>query len=182
MSSVFKQFQKILSGLSLTAVTVATDDKVLIQDTSDSNNLKTVTAQSIADLGGGGGGGTVFGYYFDKFGIGTSTSYQPITMMYGNASETSSEARVKGRFPVAGTIQNLSVKMNTHPGGTVTVRIRKNGANGNSVANSTTTGLVQDTSNTDSVTTSDDINFSIVGTSSSTGAMFVVVTCEFVPS
>lgn len=44
--------QETLSGLSLTAVTVATDDKVLIQDTSDSNNLKTVTAQSIADLAG----------------------------------------------------------------------------------------------------------------------------------
>lgn len=35
---------------SLTAVTVATDDKVLIQDTSDSNAIKTVTTQSIADL------------------------------------------------------------------------------------------------------------------------------------
>lgn len=35
---------------SLTAVTPATDDKVVIRDTSDSDNLKTVTAQSIADL------------------------------------------------------------------------------------------------------------------------------------
>lgn len=35
---------------SLTAVTVATTDKVLIQDTSNSNALRTVTAQSIADL------------------------------------------------------------------------------------------------------------------------------------
>ena len=34
----------------LAAVTVATDDKVVIADTSDSNNPKTVTAQSIADL------------------------------------------------------------------------------------------------------------------------------------
>lgn len=42
--------QATLSGASFTAVTVATDDKILIQDTSDSNNLKTVTAQSIADL------------------------------------------------------------------------------------------------------------------------------------
>ena len=42
--------QAALSGASLTSVTVATDDKVLIQDTSDSNNLKTVTAQSIANL------------------------------------------------------------------------------------------------------------------------------------
>lgn len=43
-------YQVKLSGASLTAVTVATDDKVIIQDTSDSNNIKTVTAQSIADL------------------------------------------------------------------------------------------------------------------------------------
>jgi len=47
-------YQSIISGASLTAVTVATNDKVLIQDTSDSNNLKTVTAQSIADLASGG--------------------------------------------------------------------------------------------------------------------------------
>lgn len=38
-----------------TGVTAATDDYVLIGDTSDANNLKKVTAQSIADLGGGGG-------------------------------------------------------------------------------------------------------------------------------
>lgn len=35
---------------SLTGVTVATDDKVLIQDTSNGNALRTVTTQSIADL------------------------------------------------------------------------------------------------------------------------------------
>lgn len=46
-----------LDGATLTAATVATGDKVLIQDADDSDNLKTVTAQSIADLGGGGGGG-----------------------------------------------------------------------------------------------------------------------------
>lgn len=38
---------------SLTTATVATDDKVLIQDTSNSNALRTVTAQSIADLAAG---------------------------------------------------------------------------------------------------------------------------------
>lgn len=43
-----------LDGATITTATVATDDKVLIQDTNDSNNLKTVTAQAIADLGGGG--------------------------------------------------------------------------------------------------------------------------------
>ena len=40
-----------LDGVS--TATVATDDKVIIQDTSDSDALKTVTAQSIANLGGG---------------------------------------------------------------------------------------------------------------------------------
>lgn len=44
-----------LSGATLTAITVATGDKVLVQDADDSSNLKTVTAQSIADLAAGGG-------------------------------------------------------------------------------------------------------------------------------
>lgn len=43
-----------LDGATLTAATVASTDKVLVQDVDDSDNLKTVTAQSIADLGGGG--------------------------------------------------------------------------------------------------------------------------------
>ena len=42
--------QDTISGASLTSATVAANDKVLIQDTSNSNNLKSVTAQSIADL------------------------------------------------------------------------------------------------------------------------------------
>ncbi len=42
-----------LDGATLTSVTVATDDKVVIQDTSDSDNVKTVTAQDIADLASG---------------------------------------------------------------------------------------------------------------------------------
>jgi|GEM_PF-5873269 len=45
--------QDDLSGANLTAVTVASDDKVIIQDTSDSDNIKTVTAQDIADLSSG---------------------------------------------------------------------------------------------------------------------------------
>jgi hypothetical protein len=39
-----------LDGATITGATVATGDKVLIQDIDDSDNLKTVTAQSIADL------------------------------------------------------------------------------------------------------------------------------------
>lgn len=39
-----------LDGATITSATVATGDKVLVQDVDDSDNLKTVTAQSIADL------------------------------------------------------------------------------------------------------------------------------------
>lgn len=39
-----------LDGATLTGVTVAVGDKVLIQDVDDSDNLKTVTTQAIADL------------------------------------------------------------------------------------------------------------------------------------
>ena len=42
-------------------LTVAADDLVLIAHTSDSNNIKKVTAQSIGNLGGGGGGGSPAG-------------------------------------------------------------------------------------------------------------------------
>jgi len=45
--------QKNLSGVSLSSVVAATNDKVLIQDTSNSDNLRTVTIQDIADLAGG---------------------------------------------------------------------------------------------------------------------------------
>ena len=43
-------FQEDLSGAVLTAATVATGDKITGQDIDDSDNLKTFTAQSIADL------------------------------------------------------------------------------------------------------------------------------------
>lgn len=42
-----------LDGATITSATVAAGDKVLIQDVDDSDNLKYVTTQSIADLGGG---------------------------------------------------------------------------------------------------------------------------------
>lgn len=45
----------MLSGASLTSATVATGDKVLVQDADASDALKTVTAQSIADLASSGG-------------------------------------------------------------------------------------------------------------------------------
>lgn len=44
-----------LDGASIPSTTVAGGDKVLLQDISDSENIKVATAQEIADLGAGGG-------------------------------------------------------------------------------------------------------------------------------
>lgn len=46
-------YQAGISGLSISGSSIAADDKVLIQDTSNGNNLRQVTAQSIADLNPG---------------------------------------------------------------------------------------------------------------------------------
>jgi len=40
----------IISGYALTSVTVAANDKIVIQDTSNSDNVKSVTAQGVRDL------------------------------------------------------------------------------------------------------------------------------------
>ncbi|CAN0437375.1 unnamed protein product, partial [Scytosiphon promiscuus] len=39
-----------LDGATITTASISSSDKVLVQDDDDSDNLKTVTAQSIADL------------------------------------------------------------------------------------------------------------------------------------
>lgn len=81
-----------LDGATLTAVTVAGTDKVLVQDASDSSNLKTVTAQSIADLGGGGGGSTTNNYssiaapqLFNPDASGVSGDMDDFTLSSSNA-------------------------------------------------------------------------------------------------
>jgi hypothetical protein len=49
----YTNVEAALNGGTITSATVATGDKVLIQDIDDSDNLKVVTAQSIADLNSG---------------------------------------------------------------------------------------------------------------------------------
>jgi hypothetical protein len=75
--------QQTLSGLTITSATVATGDKVLIQDVDDSDNLKYVTAQSIADLASGGGTILAVNTSITETTT-TSTSYVTVT----NGSET----------------------------------------------------------------------------------------------
>ncbi len=70
-----------IAGNSYTAATVAANDKVLIQDTDDSNAVKTVTASSIAALGGGGGGSSISDADSDtKVDVETSSDADTISM------------------------------------------------------------------------------------------------------
>jgi hypothetical protein len=66
--------QQTLSGLAVSSATVATGDKVLIQDVDDSDNLKYVTAQSIADLAGVSGSGKVLQVLQTTFSSETSST------------------------------------------------------------------------------------------------------------
>ena len=63
-----------LDGATLTSVTVTGTDKVIIQDDSDSDSIKTVTAQAIADLGGGGGGGGLTSTVISDTTLGSTAS------------------------------------------------------------------------------------------------------------
>jgi hypothetical protein len=89
-----------LDGATLTAVTVASTDKVIVQDASDSDNIKTVTAQSIADLGGGGGGG-------DAEFIGT------FTVSGGNLTITGLNFTTYNKYVIA--IDGISVSGGSNP-------------------------------------------------------------------
>jgi len=89
-----------LDGATLDAVTVATDDKILIQDTSDGDTLKTVTAQSIADLAGAG--------ETKKVEILTIVSGD-ITAKYKDLAEVPATATAVQVTPVGGIPQEYTV-------------------------------------------------------------------------
>lgn len=72
----------ILSGATLTAATVASADKIIGQDADDSDNVKTFTAQDIADLAGGGGGvAPVDATYITQTPNATLTAEQALSLL-----------------------------------------------------------------------------------------------------
>lgn len=80
--------EDLISARALTSATVATDDKVLIQDTSGSDALKTVTAQSIADLAGAG--------YTDEEAQDAVGAMVDTTLVYTDATPLLSRAALTG--------------------------------------------------------------------------------------
>lgn len=88
----------------------------------------------------------------------------------GITTAASSEARVQITYRTAGVLSNLYVNCRTNSlNGTTTVRVRKNGGDGNQVVSitSSSTGTFEDTTNTDTIAAGDEINYSIVTAGSS---------------
>lgn len=108
-------------------------------------------------------------------GAGATQYYGVYTGTHQNSSV---EARVFTEAQTAGTFSNIFcyVSANAVSGGTSVLRFRKNTANGNqnvTIGNGVT-GQFEDTSNTDSVTTDDDLALSI--TAGTGGALTVRIT------
>ena len=71
----------LVSGATLTTTTIASDDLVMVQDSSDSFNLKSVTAQDIANLGPGGSAAPGDATFITQTPNGTLTNEQALSLL-----------------------------------------------------------------------------------------------------
>lgn len=100
-----------LDGASLTATTIATSDKVIFQDISDTDNIKTATAQSIADLA-----------------TDSRIFSQTVALSDETTALTTGTAKLTFRVPAAVTLTDVRASVTTAPTGSVlTVDINEGG-------------------------------------------------------
>lgn len=107
------------------------------------------------------------------------TRYVPVAASM--ALDITTEAPAQSTWRTASTLSGLYVKVTAYSlnSGNLTIRTRKNLANGNQSISATGTGEFEDLTNTDSVAAGDEINFSSVtgGTSGSVSVACVSVLC-----
>lgn len=120
-----------LNAATLTGVTVATGDLVLIKDISDSNALRSVTAQSIANLAAASSGPAVRAYRntsTQSISAATATKIQLNGESFDTASAFDSTTNYRfqpatsGYYQVTGTLYVTGTSL-----GTISCRIYKNG-------------------------------------------------------
>lgn len=96
----------------------------------------------------------------------TTTVYQPISGLcdFINSVENNANAKIQTDC----TLRYLFIQMPTRTIGTATVRLRKNGANGNSVISASSgTGMFEDLSGIDAITAGDNVCISAVASTAS---------------
>jgi hypothetical protein len=94
---------------------------------------------------------------------------------HGEQGLNTTDASAKHRFRKAGTLRSLFVNIVSNARTTNTlIRSRKNGADGNQLITigSGVTGLIEDTTNTDTIAVADDVNYSLT---TGTGTQNLVV-------
>lgn len=103
-------------------------------------------------------------------------------MLNGGSMQTTEEDRALTRAEEAGTASRLQWYQSTLSSGTTTIQFRNAGGNGNQVLSisSSTTGLAQDTTHSDSITAATDIDHKLSSTNSSGTGTFIAI--DFVGS
>jgi len=129
-------------------------------------------------------------------GTSTATSLAYNTIQYGvtcyaqlgqgrfsvDATIGATEANMQVTYRTAGTLSKLWVKVQTNSvNGNTTITVRKNAADGNMTVTfpASTTGIMRDTTNTDSVAAGDKLNFKIVSAGSSGNIKFFAASTVF---
>jgi hypothetical protein len=176
---------------------------------SDTTNTDTVTVGDLVNVSSVPGGSTgtmgisLIACHFDTgdsstvsrmvygcttgYTAGTGSGATSFIPLMGNIVFNSTAPNVEGTCQalqrVSGTFRNLSVKLNTNSRAvTDTVVFRKNGADGNMTfpITASTSGVFEDTTNTDTVTAGDLVCYSLRNGVSSAGRNLSYFSSEFV--
>jgi hypothetical protein len=154
-----------------TNVAAAATDKILIADASDTDNLKYVTAQSIADLAAATA--TQFQTY-PLFGNTVGLSSTRFFSIGGGTGSTT-ESAIEIKIITACTFTGLGIRTSTAQSGTgsLVVTLRKNGANTAitfTIAAGSAAGYFSDISNSVSFAAGDTICIACVNNATATSA------------
>jgi hypothetical protein len=143
------------------AATGALTPRYFVQDFDATTNTVTKLAYSTAATNAA-----------TSFASPTTNYYGPLhSQMLNTGTAITTEADAQQAMPEAGTLKNLAVKVTANGRPTAqTLRLRKNGANANSTVSilGAGTGVIRDSTNTDTVALNDKCNYNYVSSSEST--------------
>lgn len=111
----------------------------------------------------------------------STTRYMPLGCNNRFSDDFLDEARAQITYRSGGVLSNLFINVLTNDRAASTFRTRKNAADANMVVTITgsTTGVFEDTSNTDAVTAAEEWNYSIVTGAGGTVFTFKIAQCLF---